>query len=273
MKLAVLGPSGTFSENAADKYIEKVCTKIDKVFYPSIPQAFFATGNECDYGIVPVENTLDGYVQRSLDLLLEQDLHIIDEVIVPVKFSLISNVKRIEDIKKVYVQFKAHGQCLKVLNTLGDAEIVTTQSNVQSLEDFNADDSPCCAVIPAHMLKETDYYHIGDITDSKNNFTKFFVITKDKSNVTLIENRGIKVSLYIIPEIDRAGILYEILENFYKNKINLSSIISRPTKQNLGTYNFYIEISSNYQEKDKVINTLNSLEKIYSIKVLGIYST
>ncbi len=272
MKLAVLGPSGTFSENAADKYIDKIDYCLDKVFYQSIPHTFFATGNECELGIVPVENTLDGYVQRSLDLLLEQDLQIIDEIIVPVKFSLISNVKSIDEIKKVYVQFKAHGQCLKVLDSFKDVEIMTTQSNIQSLEDFKNDNSPSCAVIPSHMLEKTDNFYIEDITDSSNNFTKFFVITKNKVKHNFLPSREIKVSLYVIPKIDRAGILYEILENFYKNKLNLSSIISRPTKQNLGTYNFYIEISADYSDNEVVIQTLEELEKKYSIKVLGIYS-
>ncbi len=270
MKIAVLGPTGTFSESALVKY-EKVTGKsFDREFYNSIPATFFAVGKDCDLGIVPVENTLDGYVQRSLDMLLEQDLHIIDEVIIPIKFSLVSNLKVESDIKKVFVQFKASGQCLKFLNSLNNVEIVTTQSNTESYELFLKEKENSCAIIPHYMLVPNGCFHIEDVTDSTNNFTRFFVV--QKANEVACKSKNIKVSMYILSNEDKPGLLYSILEKFYKNKINLCSIISRPTKKNLGTYNFYIELSGKYEEKGIIENALEELTSEFSLKILGIYN-
>ncbi len=271
MKMAVLGPKGTFSESALKKYLTMCNKSFEIEFYNSIPATFLSVGEECEIGIVPVENTLDGYVQRSLDMLLEQDLHIIDEVIIPIKFSLISNVKEITEIKKVFVQFKANGQCLKFLNSLKDVQIVTTQSNTESYELFKNEVENSCAIIPYNMLKDNGFFYIEDVTDSTNNFTRFFVVQKEDSNV-IYRSKNIKVSLFILSSVDKPGLLYSILEKFYKNKINLCSIISRPTKKNLGTYNFYIELSGELEEKSIIENTLIELKQDYSLKVLGIYS-
>ncbi len=272
MKLAILGPKGTFSESAAIKYQSTQDLDFEKVFFNTIPHTFKAVNTDCDYGIIPIENTLDGYVQRSLDLLLELDLCIIDEITVPVKFSLISNITKPSEIKKLYVQFKAHGQCLKFIESLSDdVEIIITDSNTESLEQFSNDESNCCAIIPAHLYNENKFYGIEDVTDSKNNFTRFFIITKAQRK--FIQNKEhLTGSLYVIPDTDRPGMLYEILENFSKNSINLSSIISRPTKQNLGTYNFYIEISGHISELEKIQETIKALKLQYNIKVLGLYS-
>lgn len=270
MKIAVLGPSGTFSESALNEYLIKTNKDFERAFYNSIPLTFLAIGKECEIGIVPVENTLDGYVQRSLDMLLEQDLKIIDEVIIPIQFSLITNVKYINDIKKVYVQFKAHGQCLKFINSLSDVEIVTTQSNTESFDLFKADNSKSCAIIPNHLYYDNGHIGIENVTDSKNNYTRFFIIQKEQMQIETVNNE-LRISLYVIPNTDEAGLLYKILENFSKNKINLCSIISRPTKKNLGTYNFYIEISSNINDKTTILKTLDKMKTTYNIKILGIW--
>lgn len=273
MKIAVLGPSGTFSESALNAYITKTNLEHERIFFSSIPATFKAIGKECEIGIVPVENTLDGYVQRSLDMLLEEGLSILDEVIIPIKFSLISNVKNKEDIKKIYVQFKANGQCLKFINSFNDVQIINTQSNTESYNLFIEDNKDSCAIIPNHMLFNNGFYFIEDVTDSTNNFTRFFIIEKEKTDKISksISKEKVKASLYIMPEVDRSGLLYEILKVFNDSNINLSSIISRPTKKNLGTYNFYIELSFLNTKLDSIINTLYLFEHKYNIKILGIY--
>ncbi len=273
MKIAILGPKGTFSESASLFYEEKTNNNFEHVFFNNIDQTFNAIGPNCDIGIIPIENTLDGYVQQSLDSLLNLDLEIIDEVQIPVKFSLTSNCKNKDEIRRIYVQFKAHGQCLKFTNSFNDVEIITTQSNTESYNLFKADNSKSCAIIPSHIFEKNDkYFSIDDVTDSDSNFTRFIILRKKTSRQDLIVDKKIKVSLFIIPNNDRAGILYEILENFYKNKINLISIMSRPTKVNLGTYNFYIELMDSFNNKDVILKTLENISNDYNIKVLGIYS-
>lgn len=116
--LAVLGPEGTFSDSASKAYLTQNNLDLHRLYYPTVDDVFHAVGKTCGYGIVPVENTLDGYVQRSLDLLLEMDIHIIQEIAVPVQFSLIANTDRLQDINTLYVQFKTNGQCREFIDSL-----------------------------------------------------------------------------------------------------------------------------------------------------------
>ena len=75
-----------------------------------------------------------------------------------------------------------------------------------------------------------------------------------------------------MPQEDRPGILYDILKAFYNNNINLVSIMSRPTKKNMGTYNFYIELSGDIEEKDIILKTIDEIKMNYDLKLLGIYN-
>ena len=111
-KIAVLGPQGTFSDDAAQRFLEQSGRKEDllPVYYPTIDEAFHMVGKECGWGVIPIENTLDGYVQRTLDLLLEMEVSVIGEITIPVQFSFIANADSVEKLEKLYVQFKASGQ-------------------------------------------------------------------------------------------------------------------------------------------------------------------
>lgn len=102
----------------AQLFLERSKAKGDELlteaeYYPTIDEVFNAVCNDdgtgvCDIGIVPIENTLDGYVQRTLDLLLEKQVGILDEHMVPVQFALVANSHSVEDISTLYVQFKAN---------------------------------------------------------------------------------------------------------------------------------------------------------------------
>lgn len=269
-KVAVLGPKGTFSDSALKEYA-KNGKELSACYYSTINEVFRHIGKDCDIGIIPIENTLDGYVQRSLDMLMELNLLITSEVTIPIDFSLVANVKNIEDIKRLYVQFKTHGQCMAVIDNLDDVEIITTSSNMESYNLVKNGVYGDSAIIPRHMYYDADFT-IETVTDSENNYTRFLVLEPNTIKNILSKDENIKVALFVIPNIDRAGILYEILDEFNKKNINLCSIMSRPTKQNMGTYNFYIELSGKYEEKDCILETLENLKNKYNLKILGIYS-
>lgn len=295
MKIAILGPKGTFSDKAYfeyDKYYKQQNTDsepLEPVYFPNIDDVFNSVdadkdfANICDIGIVPIENTLDGYVMRTLDLILEKNICILDENMVKVQFSVVGNVKSKDDINKLYVQFKSHGQCRKFINTLNEVSICTTESNMESYYriENNAGEA---AVVPKHIADiETERFVINNVTDANNNYTRFVIFKRGKCDSTEINSVKQRISLkgnsaricipvYIMPKIDRPGILFEILRSFYENKINLISIMSRPTKQEIGTYNFYIEIDALYEKIDIILKTLDKIKVNNDIKVLGIYS-
>lgn len=288
MKIAVLGPEGTFCDKACIEY-KNNCRKqgmcsdgLEPVYYPTIDEVFTAVCSDkemsdscCALGIVPIENTLDGYVQRTLDLLLETDVHIIDENVVPVQFSLVANAESVEQIKRLYVQFKANGQCRKFINSLHEVEIITTESNMESYYRIR-DEQGAAAIVPRHIAdNENRRFVIENVTDADKNYTRFIVFkcgSVDAENISKSEGKcKIRIPVYVMPETERPGILFEILKGFHENRINLISIMSRPTKQEMGTYNFYMEIDGLAERLDEILDTLKQIRVYNNIKILGIY--
>ena len=283
MKIGLLGPKGTFCYRACRNYIKNSAGMggigdAEMVYYPTIDEVFL--NSECELGIVPVENTLDGYVQRTLDLLLTQDVYVFDEIILPVQFSMIAKAESTDEIKKLYVQFKANGQCRDFINSLNGVSIVSTQSNMESYYKMCEDEYGTAAIVPAHIVDDSKYEHpddskkliIDNVTDAKHNSTRFVVFTRDKQNVKKYVNqygKSVRVSVYIMPNTDRPGILYEILKIFHDKNINLISIMSRPTKLELGTYNFYIEIEDSPEKEDIIMQALDMISRDNRIKIVG----
>lgn len=320
MKIAVLGPKGTFSDRAYVQYKEYYETQVapgetlTPVYYATIDEVFEhvcpAEGNEidevCELGIVPIENTLDGYVLRTLDLLHEKDTWILDENMVEVQFSLVGNVNSLDDIRRLYVQFKTNGQCRRFINSLNNAQIITTESNMDSYYKI-ADNEGEAAIVPLHIARsdkagtivpfeneaindvnKREHFIVDHVTDAEVNFTRFVVFKREQMSTLTVEHAKkrakkaaaiaeadkdlkIRIPVYIMPKTDRPGILYEILKEFYENEVNLISIMSRPTKQEMGTYNFYIEIDGLYERIDTILNTVENIRKHNGIKILGIY--
>ena len=272
--IAVLGPKGTFTDCASIVYKQKLKIDINQVYYKTIDETFYSVGKQCDLAIVPVENTLDGYVQRSLDLLLEMNLHIIYELYIPVQFSLVTNAKNLTDIKTLYVQFKAKGQCTKIIKQLTGKKIIITESNIESLDMVKEGTQGDAAIIPRHMFNSDEYsFGIENVTDSENNHTRFLVVEPLNSKNKFELSKDIKISLYVLEANDKPGMLFKILKEFSNENINIVSIMSRPTKKNMGKYNFFIELKGLVKDKELIVETIDRINKEFNIKILGIYST
>lgn len=273
-KMAVLGPKGTFCDQAMAQYQKKTGRALEAVYCPSIDEVFRTTGRACPCGIAPVENTLDGYVQETLDGLLDTSAHIVDEVQVPVQFSLVGNVKAPGDIRRLYVQFKAKGQCSRVLAGLPDAALVLTESNMESYRQAQRGVPGEAAIVPQHMCRESACaYKQENVTDAANNFTRFFVLDDRPAPPKELARTKSRTALYVIDAADRPGTLYEILKRFAQNGINLAALMSRPTRKGMGTYNFYLEVSCEGAQYAVLQSVLNELRKSVCLKVLGAYAT
>ncbi|MBC2582740.1 prephenate dehydratase domain-containing protein [Clostridium sp. DJ247] len=270
-KLAVLGPSGTFSELAAKKYMDLTDKSLEITFYPSIGKAFNAVGTKCDFGIIPIENSLDGYVQPTLDLLSTSDVHIIYELCISIQFSFVANVSNISDVKKIYAQFKTQGQCSCFLDKFINTKIITTESNGESLDEVKRRTLGEGAIVPKHSLGigEKFSYSIKDVTDSPDNQTRFIVISKHKINYSPSDQ--FKTSIVIMNAMDKPGVLSKILNEFSERNINLTSITSRPTKKGLGKYYFFIDMDGNYAKDENLKNAIDKISKEHVVKVLGYY--
>lgn len=274
MKIATLGPQGTFSQLAVKKYTKEKNLEEDIVFYPSITKAFKAVGEQCNLGVIPIENTLDGYVQPTLDLLSKTSLKIIDEVVIPIQFSFVANSKSISDIERIYVQFKTQGQCCDFLEKFsGNIKIITTESNGDSFVKVKNGTIHEAAIIPEHVLKSefSFKYSIENVTDSKENETRFIVVSKKEKDIKYCKEINYKTSLIIIQTEDKPGSLANILTEFSSRNINLMSIMSHPNKQMLGKYYFFIDIEGNYIEDRSLKEAANNIARNNKVKILGIY--
>ena len=270
MKIAVLGPKGTFCEMGAQEYLKSKKINSEIVFFSTIDESVKALNDSSfDFALIPLENSLDGYVQRSLDLLLEEEVYIVEEIKLPIHFKLVSN-KSLKEINKIYVQFKAQGQCLNVINSFNNPEIVNTQSNTASYEMFLENSDNACAIVPSHLETNSVIFQKDNVEDLNDNFTRFIILKKGKRVVSKIKGNELMCPMFICPSSDRAGILFEILKTFAELNLNLTSIMSRPTKKKFGTYNFYLEVRTSSSNYDIMLEAIIKLKKNYDIKVLGI---
>lgn len=264
-KIVVLGPSGTFSEKALYTYMENKKVNLLPIYKSTLEQVLTTVNDKDVMGIIPIENTLDGFLGLVLDKLLEYDLQIIDELVLPVNYSYVSNYS-IEEVEKIYVQFKAKPQCDKFLH---NKSCIITSSNIESLNLLNDSNEKYGAVIPIDIDSKFSI-KVNHIEDNQDNRTRFVIIRKQSHNFTCQEN--IKVSCCICPTADKPGVLVDVLNVFCKMGINLNFIMSRPNKNNLGKYYFFIDfLVKNKEEIYELNQVMNKKKNEYIFKLFGVY--
>lgn len=265
-KIATLGPEGTFSNLAVLNYDKTAKAKI--VFKRTVWDIFEAVDSgQAEKGIVPIENSVSGTIGSTLDSLMEFDLSIVDELILPIKHNL-AGKGSIKDIKTVYVHPQTYSQCEKFLRkALPEAQIKETTSNAKSAMSVAKQDKSKAAITSEIAAKIYGLNVIKDnIQDNKFNVTRFIVIGKKGPKKTGRD----RTSIAIYPQADRPGLLYELLGEFAKRKINLTKIESRPSKGKLGDYVFFIDLQG-HKDETNIKSTFSIIEKSFFLKVLGSY--
>ncbi|PNR94031.1 hypothetical protein HWHPT5561_07365 [Petrotoga sp. HWH.PT.55.6.1] len=273
LKCGYLGPKGTFSEIAAMKYFGE---NVFLMPLQSISDVFeMVQSKEVDFGVVPIENSVEGSVNITMDLLFEKsDIHVMGECVVPIKHFLVSYESLdLAEIKKLFSHQQAIGQCSKFIkNRLNNPDIIFTASTANACEMIK--DVPGSAAIGSENI--INIYNLKvlarDIQDSKSNSTRFFIIANSK-RFTKFEGtaKNSKTSIICSPMHNEPGVLYNMLKAFKEKDINLTRIESRPTKKQLGEYSFYIDFEGYTEDKD-VKTALVKLEKMSSFfKILGSY--
>ncbi|KXI30839.1 prephenate dehydratase [Paraglaciecola hydrolytica] len=270
-KIATLGPKGTFSDTASQKYIAAQNLSHEIEYFDSIKLALNAVGHSCEIGILPVENFSEGFISLVLDHLLDADLFIMAEIRLPIRFSLVSNSRLKQDIKHLFVQFVAKGQCSEFIGSLHNVEVESTESNIESLVHVQQGQGNYAAIVPSNAVQFGDFpLVLEDINDYKNNETRFLVFSKDHTLAAKQANTDYKTSVIVMDENDHPGFLGEVLLSFSSRKINLTSIMSRPTRQTFGKYHFFIDFDGHIE--DKVIAlALAEIKVNCKVKVLGSY--
>ncbi|WP_340680818.1 prephenate dehydratase domain-containing protein [Paraglaciecola sp.] len=270
-KIATLGPMGTFSDTASQKYVTTQSIKHNIEYFDSIKLALNAVGHTCDIGILPVENFSEGFISLVLDHLLDAELFIMAEIRLPIRFSFISNCVNKEDINHLFVQFVAKGQCSEFIGSLYNVDVESTESNIESLVKVQQGPSNYGAIVPSNAVRAGDFpLVLEDINDYKNNETRFLVFAKEQALFAKQHNTDYKTSIIVMDENDHPGFLGEVLLSFSSRKINLTSIMSRPTRQTFGKYHFFIDFDGHVQD-EPIALALNEIKLNCKVKVLGSY--
>lgn len=266
MKVATLGPKGTFSH---DSVLKVFGDKAEIIFEKTIYDVLEAVAKkEAQFGVVPIENSLGGTVGMTLDGLMKYDVSILEEEVVPVRHNLVAGGNK-NGIKKIYIHPQTYAQCENYLNkNYPKAEIIETSSNGKSAEILaNSGENGEAAVVPRIAV---DIYNLKivdeDIQDNKFNLTRFVILGKNNKKKTGYD----RTSVAVYPQVDRPGLLYNLLGEFAKRKINLTKIESRPSKGKIGDYIFFIDFCGHKDEK-LVKDALLEIEKVAFLKVLGSY--
>lgn len=268
--LATLGPSGTFSETAAHIARKLIVNGADYEvkYYRSLRLTCDAIPNECSLGIVPLENSLAGYVPEVLDKLAEGDLKILGQISLNVAFSLVSNVSSLEQVECVYAQHMASMQCSRFIEQLG-VPVIYVESNSTALEVISGGDSTgaaggaASAIVSTSAIKEMKFpLQIDDILDTTESITRFVLIGDSRADVEFAESGdAVKSSAIVAPKINTAGVLEQILRPFSQRQINLASIISRTGSKGQGLY-FFIEVDGDVSMSN-ALGELLTIANIY----------
>ncbi|RJG37547.1 prephenate dehydratase [Motilimonas pumila] len=267
--IATLGPKDTFSDMATRKYMDARSMSAELVYFPTLKTTFNAIGNTADFGVLPIENLSEGYVQVVLDALMSTELAILDEVLLPIKFAFVSSCQDLSELEHLYVQFVAHGQCSEFIEGLPDVTVHNTQSNMESLAQLQGRKN-VGAVIPHHALShwQEQGLVIDNVTDYAHNQTRFLVLGRAPKPYD--ENVPYKTTLVVRDDHDKPGVLGSIITAFSNRKINMTSIMSRPTKSQLGKYHFFIDIEGHCTHPD-IAQAIAQINAAYRVKVLGSY--
>ena len=234
LKIAYFGPAGTFTHMAA---IKKFGKKPEYLPFDTIGDVFDAVErNHVDYGVVPVENSTDGVVSSTLDMFFTSQLQVCSQVTISVSQCLMGK-GAVENIKKVYSKQIVFGQCRKWLSAnLGFAQLEDCISTARAAQIVSQEKNSAC--IGNKILAEMYGLKVlqGAIEDSPYNYTRFLVIGKNDS----LPSGKDKTSLLLAIK-DKVGALHDVLNAFKKDKINLTKIESRPSKEKPWEYRFFID--------------------------------
>ncbi|MDH4230810.1 MAG: ACT domain-containing protein [Nitrospirota bacterium] len=271
-KIATLGPQGTFSDLAAKSYLHTFGEALGLngiKYFKSIKSTFKAVGTECDFGVLPIENLSEGYVEVVLDLLVDSDLEIVHELVLPIQFSFVSYAKTLQDIKKIFVQYVAEGQCGNFIDSLPDVTVVRTESNMVSLDLLKKDNVSSGAIVPCHADLAFPSI-LPNVNDYENNATRFIVLSGKGLVQSPKEEYNCKTSFIVVDDNDYPGLLVRILSPFSSRGLNLTSIISRPAKTSIGRYHFFIDIEG-HEADLKVKEAFDEISSLNNVKILGSY--
>lgn len=267
LKIAFLGPEGTFSQAAVYKHFGHSARAlalgtIDEVFHE-------VEAAHADFGVVPIENSTEGSVNHTLDRFLVSPLHICGEVELRIRQNLMGRMRSLREIKRICSHPQSLAQCREWLQEhLPEVELIVESSNAEAAR--RARDEQGTAAIAGETAAAVYGLKIlaADIEDRPDNTTRFLVIGRrtfgasGRDRTTLLVSTG---------HTEAPGALHRLLEPLARNRISMTRIESRPSRRQKWDYVFFIDIEGHCEEP-RVARSLASLRQRASLfRVLGSY--
>ena len=265
LSVAYLGPEGTYTHGAMRKHFGSCpegvpCNEISQVFR-------LVEEGTSDYGIVPIENSIGGSVNQTLDSLSAGNVKIIGEITIPIKHQLLSRSRELSQITKVFAHEQALMQCSSWLReNLGSVELIRASSNAVAATKATSD-SQVAAIAGAEAAEIYGLEVLAkNIEDSVKNSTRFIVLGREVPNTTDSDRTSIMFSAS-----DEAGSLCSVLGILANAEINMSRIESKPSGEGLWDYTFFVDFLG-HEYDPKVSEAISKMRaKCRIFKVLGSY--
>lgn len=265
IKIAYLGPEFTFTHLAS---VKKFGSSVGYIGCQTITDVFAEVEKgRADYGVVPIENSIDGAVTHTQDMFIDSDLKICSEVYLEISHNLLSRESDKSKIKKVYSKSQVFGQCRMWLESnLPGVELIEVSSTAKAAEIVSKQKGSACIASEPAAKKYNLKILCSSIEDSVHNVTRFLVIGKKEANPTKKDKTSLMFSVK-----DKSGALHDILVPFKRYGINMTKIESRPSKVRAWEYYFFVDLEGHYHNP-KVAKALQELKKSSTyIKILGSY--
>ncbi|MBS3922460.1 MAG: prephenate dehydratase [Nitrosarchaeum sp.] len=258
------GERGAYSEAAAKAFFN---TEINVIPLPTFAKVLESTiQDKTEYSILPVENSLEGSIGESYDLLYSTSLNAIGEIYHRIEHCLIGTGS-LEEIDTVYSHPQALGQCRNFIekHNMKTVPSYDTAGSVKIIKELNKKNIACIASKDASKIYKMPVIS-ENIANNLNNYTRFLILSKKNKEETGKDKTSIIFSIKHEP-----GSLHRIIEKFYNYNVNLTKIESRPTKTNTWEYNFYVDFEG-HAKNPKIVEMLVKIkDETLFMKILGSY--
>ena len=265
LDVVYLGPEATNTHMAC---LDRFGSSIRAVPKEDIPEVFEAVERgEASYGVVPIENTTEGSVSRTLDMLIESEVRIFGEILMRVSHDLLSMSGKPEDVRRIYSHPQALGQCRKWLRKNYPSVPLTETASTASAAQMAAEDPNSAAIASSLAARLYNLKVVrSQIEDYFHNYTRFLVLSRQDAEPTGKDRTSILFSISHAP-----GTLHQVLKHFSDGGINLTRIESRPVRDRAWEYVFFIDFEGHVKD-EPIMKLLAELEtRTFFLKRLGSY--
>jgi chorismate mutase/prephenate dehydratase len=267
LRVAYLGPEGTFTQLAAMKHFGDSVIGLPMVTQDDVFRE--VQSESCNYGVVPVENSTQGVISHTLDNFLESSLKICGEVHLRVHhYLMVAGDTSEEQIERIYAHQQALGQCRRWLDAhFPRASRIAVTSNSEAARRIRDEPQAAAAIAPEicagiYGLRVVS----GKIEDRSDNTTRFLVVGREEVGASGNDKTSILVSTHNQP-----GALYKLLEPFHRHSVDLTSIETRPSRTGIWSYVFFIDFQG-HRDDPAIRQVLGEIDAdALEVKLLGSY--